>query len=118
MIQLSLTGDGAVPVFEHPTDRTVDLAIIPALPDQSLYDFQFIPDDMLTTKESFSELHISEGSDVFFTGLFAQFIGQARNYPITRFGRVAMMPDEKIPWQDSEGKPAEMVDLYLLVFCI
>lgn len=114
MIPLSLTGAGAVHVYEHPTEPSVDLAVIPALPDKSLYDFEFIPDEMLTTKESFSELHISEGTDVFFSGLFLPFIGQARNYPITRFGKVAMMPDEKIPWQDGEGKPLEMADLYLL----
>jgi hypothetical protein len=80
----------------------------------SIFDFQFIPDEMLTTKDTFKELNISEGSDVFFTGLFAQFIGQARNYPIARFGKVAMMPAEKIPWRDTEGQPVEMVDLYLL----
>lgn len=111
MINVPLTGDGALSVYEHPT---VDLAVIPCLPDQSVIDFQFIPDEMMTTKAGFPELHISEGSDVFFSGLFAQFIGQNRNYPITRFGRVAMMPDEKIPWQDAEGRPLEMVDLYLL----
>ena len=116
MITLPLTEKGgafvkgAATVYEHPTDHTVDLAVIPLLPSQSIFDFQFIPDEMLTTKDTFQELNISEGSDVFFSGLFAQFIGQTRNYPITRFGKVAMMPTEKIPWQDSERAPLEMVD--------
>jgi hypothetical protein len=114
MITLPLTGKGAAPVYEHPTDHSVDLAVIPCLPSQDLFDFQFIPDEMLTTKDAFAELNISEGSDVFFCGLFAQFVGQSQNYPITRFGKVAMMPSEKIPWQDAEGRPPEMVDLYLL----
>ena len=120
MITLPLTEKGgafvkgAATVYEHPTDHTVDLAVIPLLPSQSIFDFQFIPDEMLTTKDTFQELNISEGSDVFFSGLFAQFIGQTRNYPITRFGKVAMMPTEKISWQDSERAPLEMVDLYLL----
>lgn len=120
MITLLLTRNGgafvkgAATVYEHPTDHTVDLAVIPFLPSQSVFDFQFIPDEMLTTKDTFQKLNISEGSDVFFTGLFAQFIGQARNYPIARFGKVAMMPTERIPWQNAEGKNVEMVDLYLL----
>ena len=70
MIALPLTGKGAASVYEHPTDKTVDLAVIPLLPKESIFDFQFIPDEMLTTKERFSELNISEGSDVFFSGLF------------------------------------------------
>ena len=114
MIALPLTGKGALRVYEHPTDHTVDLAVIRCVPDQTVFDFQIIPDEMLTTKESFVALNISEGSDVFFCGLFAQFVGQAQNYPIARFGKVAMMPSERIPWQEAEGKPPEMVDLYLL----
>jgi hypothetical protein len=114
MIELPLAGNGALHVYEHPTDPSVDLAVIPFAPNPAIFDFQFLPDEMLTTKESFPELHISEGSDVFFTGLFVQFLGQARNYPVTRFGRVAMVPDERIQWPDAVGGPPEMVDVYLL----
>jgi hypothetical protein len=86
MIALPLTGKDAAPVYKHPTDHSVDLAVIPCLPSQDLFDFQFIPDEMLTTKDAFAELNISEGSDVFFCGLFAQFVAQTQNYPISRFG--------------------------------
>jgi hypothetical protein len=94
-------------VFTH-SDSSVDIAIIPFLPDQEKFDFKFLPEDMITTKEAFKELKIREGSDVFFTGLFTPYIGSERNYPIVRFGRVALVTDEKIEWQ---GK---LMDLYLI----
>jgi len=94
-------------VFMH-NDFSVDIAIIPFLPDQEKFDFKFLPDDLITTKEGFKELKIREGSDVFFTGLFTPYPGAERNYPIVRFGRVALVTDEKIEWQ---GK---LMDLYLI----
>lgn len=84
-------------VYLHE-DLTVDLAVIPALPDQQQYDFKFLPDDFITTKEDFQKLKIREGSEVFFTGLFLPHIGEQKNYPIVRFGRVALITDEKIDW--------------------
>lgn len=94
-------------VFRH-SDSSVDIAIIPFLPNQEEFDFKFLPEDMITTKEKFKELKIREGSDVFFTGLFTPYTGSERNYPIVRFGRVALVTDEKIEWQ---GK---LMDLYLI----
>jgi len=94
-------------VFVHG-DSSVDIAVIPFLPDQSQFDFKFLPDELITTKEGFGELKIREGSDVFFTGLFSPFIGSQRNYPVVRFGRVALVTGEKIEWD------GELMDLYLV----
>lgn len=94
-------------VFTH-SDSSVDIAIIPFLPDQEKFDFKFLPEDMIITKEAFKELKIREGSDVFFTGLFTPYMGSERNYPIVRFGRVALVTDEKIEWQK------KLMDLYLI----
>lgn len=94
-------------VFTH-CDSSVDIAIIPFFPDQEKFDFKFLPEDRITTKEAFKELKIREGSDVFFTGLFTPYPGAERNYPIVRFGRVALVTDEKIEWQ------GELMDLYLV----
>jgi len=95
-------------VFTH-NDPDVDIAVIPCLPDPAKYDFKFIPDDMIITKEVYKELKIREGSEVFFTGLFSGHPGVERNYPIVRFGRVALVTDEKIEWE--LGK---QMDLYLI----
>jgi hypothetical protein len=94
-------------VFTH-NDPSVDLAVIPFLPDQSRYDFKFLPDDMITTKETYKSLKIREGSDVFFAGLFMPHPGAEKNYPIVRFGHVALVTEERIAWQ---GK---LMDLYLI----
>jgi len=102
-----------IPVKENTTvflhqDPTVDIAVIPALPDQKIFDFKMLPEEMLTTKELFEKNHIKEGDEVFFTGLFTGHVGAKKNYPIVRFGRVAMLTDEKIEWE------GELVDLYLV----
>ena len=94
-------------LFTHE-DTSVDIAVIPLLPDQEKFDFKFLPDEMLTTKADYENLKIGEGSDVFFTGLFTPFTGAEKNYPVVRFGRVALVSDEKIPW---DGK---LMDLYLI----
>lgn len=95
-------------VFFHE-DATVDLVVIPCLPDSSVYDFLYLPDEMITTKEAYHKLEIREGCDVFFTGLFTPFIGVQKNYPIFRFGRLALVTDEKIEWSKDV-----FCDLYLV----
>lgn len=94
-------------VFFH-SDPTVDIVAIPFLPDQTRFDFKFLPDEYITTQEDYNKLNIREGSDVFFTGLFTPYLGSEKNYPIVRFGRVALVTDEKIEWQ---GK---LMSLYLI----
>lgn len=94
-------------VFMH-SDPSVDIVAIPFLPDQAKFDFKFLPDDMITTKDAYKDLKIREGSDVFFTGLFTPYPGAKRNYPVVRFGRVALVTEEKIEWQGKQ------MDLYLI----
>lgn len=108
MVRVSLFGSGSQKnVFTH-VDSSVDIAVIPALPDQKQIEFKFLPETLVTTKEDYQKLNIAEGSDVFFTGLFTGFLGQSRNYPVVRFGRVALVTDEKVNW---DGTP---MDLYLM----
>lgn len=94
-------------IYTH-TDSTVDIAVIPLSPNQEIYDYLFMPNDFLTSKEDYINMNIKEGSEVFFTGMFKPFLGKKKNYPITRFGRVALVTDEKIPWNN------ELTDLYLV----
>ncbi len=110
---LDLSENNVSRVYTH-TDPTVDLAVVPVALDEKIFDFKMIGDELVTTKESFKELKIGEGSDVFFVGLFTSFYGQHKNFPIARFGRVAMISGEKIPWQDRPTEPVQEADLYLL----
>jgi hypothetical protein len=100
IISIKTQGDGKN-VFFH-TDSSVDLAVIPFLADQSKFDFKFLPEEFITTKEDYSKLKIREGSDVFFTGLFTPYLGAEKNYPVVRFGRVALVTDEKIDWEGTK----------------
>lgn len=113
-VPLDLTVKGRKTLYTHPTDETVDIVVIPVLPDRKRFDFKLLTDNFLTTKESVRELNIGEGSDVFFTGLFTPYIGKRRNHPIVRFGRVALLPDERIPWKDKPDKELELLELYLI----
>jgi hypothetical protein len=61
-------------IFVH-NDPTVDMAVIPALPDQNIFDFLAIPNAMIKSKEDFKKSTIAAGSDVFFAGLFAPHPG-------------------------------------------
>lgn len=113
IIRVSLSGSNAVRVYSHK-DPQVDIAVIPIPPvAPNIYDVIFISDGLITTKERFTQMEITEGDEVFFIGLFTSFFGKERNYPIVRFGRVSIITDEKIPWNES-GKPVEMLNLYLI----
>jgi hypothetical protein len=99
-------------IFVH-NDPTVDIAVVPGLPDQTKCDFLAVPDSFVKNKEDFKKSTIAAGSDVFFTGLFAPHPGDKVNTPIFRFGRVAMITDDRIRWQEASKAP-EFVELYLL----
>lgn len=95
-------------VYLHP-DNTVDIAVIPVrIGAIEGVDVKTVPSNMITTKEDFINLHIEEGSEVFFTGLFYPYVGAQKNYPIVRFGRVSLITNEKIKFVDYEA------NLYLI----
>ncbi len=101
-----------IKVFEH-SDTDVDIAVFNCLPDQNVYDFKFIPDNLIANKEIVTKNEIAEGDEVFFAGLFTSHIGQKKNQPIIRFGKVALISDEKIEWKEKD-KPAKFMELLLL----
>lgn len=107
LLPVPLVGPNAPQLFTH-SDQTVDIAALPLAPNGEHFDTKWIPDSMLVTKETFEKLRIKEGDDVFFGGLFVPFPGAKKNIPIIRFGKVAMISDEKIPWD------SQMLDLYLM----
>jgi hypothetical protein len=112
-VPAELTLNGQRVVFTHP-DPTIDLAVVPILPSETLFDFKILSDDMLSTKDTFTQYNIAEGTDVFFVGLFTTYYGEHQNVPITRFGRMAMFPDELVPWIDYAGQPEQQARLYLI----
>lgn len=108
-VEISLAGN----IHEHE-DPTVDIVVVPVIINRERLEYKFVPDNMLTTKEKFKQNNIQVGDEVFFTGLFASFQGEKRNYPIVRFGHVALIADEKIPWKNECTDQSEDRDLYLI----
>jgi len=100
-----------IEIFSH-SDNDVDIACFNCLPDQKVFDFKFIQNDLISTNEIIEKNGIAEGEEIFFTGLFTSHLGQKRNQPIVRFGKVALMSEEKIEWKE-KAKPAKFLDLYL-----
>lgn len=92
-----LNQSGNVPSI-LPVDQSVDLAILPLLPDQNLFDFKLIPSSILALKDVLVQQGVTEGEPVFFAGFFYQFPGSLRMEPIVRQGIIAMMPDDKVPF--------------------
>lgn len=99
-------------LYDHH-DNTVDIVLFPCLPDPTIYDIRFISSKLIATKEIIKQQDIEEGDDVVFTGMFAHHIGQRKNQPICRFGKVGLMSDEKIEWRET-NKPSQLLDLLLL----
>lgn len=98
--------------FTH-MDPDVDIAAFACLLNEGTMDFKLVQDDLVATKQIVADAGIMEGDEVFFAGLFTSHVGQKKNQPIIRFGRIALMSDEKIEWKDGD-KPSKWIDLYLL----
>lgn len=102
-----LNGPGKT-IYLH-SDPTVDLAVIPISFDPQIYDHMAIASDLfLTSTESAS---LKEGMEVFFSGLFAHYPGYRQNYPISRFGRIALLTSEKIHWGHEQSQNLLLLEL-------
>jgi len=79
----------------HPTDPTVDIAILPKAPPKGA-DFLVYPMDRFATQDIISDQGIGLGEEVFIVGLFHEHAGRKRNIPIIRVGNIAAMPEEPV----------------------
>lgn len=95
------------------TNTAVDMAIVtlnvpskmpktlsPGLDWPNNINFVGIDSSSLLTSKTMAQYQIQEGYDMFFIGLFVEFFGSHRNFPICRFGHLAMIPDEPINGQN------------------
>lgn len=98
-------------IFVHD-DPDVDIAVISLSLNPNIFDFRLIPEYVIPDQNTLKKLEIHEGDEVFFSGLFESHYGQQRNQPIMRFGKVALITDEKIEWK--ETIPPKLLELYLL----
>lgn len=99
--RISLAVGNTTPIL-HP-NPAVDIAAIPFAPPQdSGVDFKVLQKDMFATRDFRESETVSEGDEVFFTGLMPQVYGRLRNTPVVRYGRIALITDE--PFETEDGK--------------
>jgi hypothetical protein len=94
------------------SDENVDLAAIQVGPDPRLFDYLLLPEAYFTTPTILREKNIREGSTAFFAGLFVHYYGKQRNYPVIRFGKIALISEEKI--EVYEKGYLKTADLYIV----
>ena len=82
----------------HP-DPAIDLAVFPGSPGEGA-EFKTVGLEMFVTKEFIDQERVTEGDEVFFVGLLPQYYGTKRNHPVVRYGRLALVTDEKIYYPD------------------
>ena len=82
-----------------------------SIPD-TIYDFKTIQLDLFATQDKIESLRLNETDEVLFSGLFLPYHGANKNYPIVRYGKLALIPKEKIPWSNPAGGTS-LQDLYL-----
>ncbi|MBI4344467.1 MAG: trypsin-like peptidase domain-containing protein [Euryarchaeota archaeon] len=78
----------------HP-DPAIDLAVFPGSPGEGA-EFKTVGLEMFVNKEFIDQERVTEGDEVFFVGLLPQYYGTKRNHPVVRYGRLALVTDEKI----------------------
>lgn len=93
----------------HPSDESVDVAILNWTPPEEIIDYRVIDVNNAATQEIIDKEKIGVGEEVFLTGLFASHSGTQKNVPIMRAGNIAAMPEEKI-----SVKKFGNIDAYLI----
>jgi hypothetical protein len=106
-IQMQLYGSGSKKNLFYHTDPSVDLVVIPVplrfIIDSSDINLSF-ESELFKSFKDFDTSYVKPGTNLFYTGMFAPYLGYNKNYPITRFGKVALISDEKIPFEKNEPK--------------
>lgn len=87
--------------WEHADDG-VDIAVF-RTQHFATTAFELFPFDLIASKEDFTRQQIQATDRVIYPSLLVNFMGQARNYPITRSGSIALIPDEPVPIQYRSG---------------
>lgn len=78
--------------YFHP-DKAVDLAIQPLIPIRA--NFLVFPSNEFVTENMIGKHKIGLGDDVFYAGMLPYYSGIDRIIPIARFGRIALVTEEK-----------------------
>ena len=99
----------------HPTDETVDVAVLEIVPPEWA-DCIVFPQHMMLSDFKFTSKSIGPGDTVYTVGLWSYLRGRSRNKPFVHVGYIGMVPqDDKVPvknWIPGKSDPVE-VEAYL-----
>ncbi len=88
-------------LWEHPSDG-VDIVIF-RTPHFGTTDYTVISIADIASKQTFEDEDIKVTDRVIFPSLLVNFMGSSRNYPITRNGHIALIPEEPVPLKYDVG---------------
>jgi hypothetical protein len=80
-------------------DRSIDLAVIPAPIDHTIYDVFAIHIDYTKWKKQIDDVELgmpTVGDEISIVGLYTTHYGYAKNMPVVRIGHIAAMPEDKV----------------------
>ena len=95
----------------HPTDDSVDVAVLPWTTPEGRMDFRMILSGIAATEEVIQREGIGVADEVLLTGVFASHFGPKRNLPIVRKGSIAMMSDGPVRTEDVGDIEAHLIEV-------
>jgi hypothetical protein len=78
-----------------PSDTSVDLAAIFLRATPPDADYLSITYSWIMDPKSMQKYDLKVGTEVFTVGYLAGYAGESQNYPVTKFGRISVLTDEK-----------------------
>lgn len=96
----------------HPTDPSIDVAVLPWVAPGNLLDFEYVPSEMAATDEVIEKEQIGVGDRILLTGVYASHFDPKANLAILRAGRIVQMDDGPVRTRDMGDMHAYLVEAY------
>jgi hypothetical protein len=110
--------EGELTVMSLPSDAwwlhpTADVAASRVCFNLDEFGFKMLPSHLFATAEWLKQHDVGIGDRLIIPGMFSQFIGGLRDEPVVRFGRISLMPKERIKIPHQGGLPGMEIDAVL-----
>jgi hypothetical protein len=93
--------------FTDETDSIADVALTPVWLGNNA-EYLTLPTSMFLTSKLIESQKINENDEVLFAGLFTNYFGALKNYPIVRHGKLSLLTNEPIPDPAYAGKKSSL----------
>lgn len=79
----------------------VDIAVLSLVPETKTWNYNFVPEHLIMTKQEFLGERVQVGTEVFFLGWSRVPMGKRQNHPIARFGKITQL--DKDAFEESKA---------------